>query len=431
MVALEHAGYAKSLEQLARSERLIPLGAQTFSKSRKTFPPGIAPLYADRAQGCRIWDVDGNVYVDLMSGLAAINLGYADSEITESVARQLSDGVTISLSHPLEAEVAQLLIDLIPSAEMVRFGKNGSDATTAAIRIARGFTGRDHVIVCGYHGWQDWFIGAMPTRSLGVPTAFSDLVHPVPYNDLAALEGELRKNPTAAVMIEPMTTTWPAAGYLEGVRALTHTYNAILVFDEMVTGFRFAKGGAQEFFGVTPDLSAFGKGIANGFPLSAIVGRRDLMEVLETAFISGTFGGELLSLTAARVVLNRIASTDVIAQLAVIGASLRDRVQGVIDRNELSDVITLAGHPAWIFVLWNSETPRVEDLKILFMQEMSRSGVLMIATHNVTAAHDQAAIDIIVEAYEHTLQIIREAIRCDDVRARLDADVTELAARVR
>ncbi len=431
MVASDQNRYVKSLEHLARAEKLIPLGAQTYSKSKETLPPGIAPLYATHAQGCRIWDVDGNEYVDLISGLAAINLGYADPEINAAVTKQLASGVTISLSHPIELEVSQQIADLVPSAEMVRFGKNGSDATTAAVRIARGFTGRDHIITCGYHGWQDWFIGVMPSRALGVPNAFSDLIHPVPYNDLAAIEAELRKNPTAAVMLEPMTTTWPEPGFLEGVRALTKKYGAVLVFDEMVTGFRFANGGAQEYFGVTPDLSTFGKGIANGFPLSAIVGRTDLMKVLETAFISGTFGGELLSLTAAKVVLNRIATTDVLSRIAATGRDLRDRVQAVIDRVGAQDIVSLSGHPAWVFLMWNPDQPELADLRNLFMQEMSRNGVLMIATHNVTAAHDDAALDIIVEAYGRTLEIVKHAAENGNARSLLDMEVAALSPRVR
>jgi glutamate-1-semialdehyde 2,1-aminomutase len=423
--------YAKSIEQLAIAERVTPLGSQTYSKSRKTLPPGIAPLYADRAHGCRIWDIDGNEYVDLISGLAAINLGYGDQEINAAVAAQLERGVTISLSHPLEAIVAQQIIDLVPSAEMVHFGKNGSDATTAAIRIARAYTERDHVIVCGYHGWQDWFIGIMPTRSLGVPTAFSDLIHPVPYNDLDAIRAELKAHPTAAIIMEPMTTTWPEAGYLEGVRALATESGAILVFDEMVTGFRFSNGGAQEYFGVTPDLSAFGKGMANGFPISAVVGRRDLMLILEDAFISGTFGGELLSLTAANVVLKRLASTNVIEEIAAKGDDLRNRVEAVIAEVGAGDLLSLAGHPAWVFTMWNADAPGIADLKNLFMQEMSRNGVLMIATHNVTAAHDDAAFDTIVEAYRRALTIVARAARDGDAKVRLDVEVAELAPRVR
>lgn len=212
--------YAKSIAQLEKAERLIPLGAQTVSKSRLTLPPGIAPLYATRAEGCRIWDVDGNEYVDLISGLAAVNLGYGDQEINAAVIAQVPNGVTISLAHPIEEEVAQLIVDLVPSAEMVRFGKNGSDATSAAIRVARGFTGRDDVVVCGYHGWHDWYIGTQPTRNLGVPEDVAALAHSVPFNDLATLEAELQARPIAAIIMEVMTNEWPADGYLEGVRAL-------------------------------------------------------------------------------------------------------------------------------------------------------------------------------------------------------------------
>lgn len=423
--------YEQSLEQLARAERVIPLGAQTFSKSSKTFPPGIAPLFASRARGGRIWDLDGREYVDLVSALAAVNLGYADPEINAAVAAQLENGTTISLSHPLEAEVAEMLVELVPSAEKVRFGKNGSDATTAAIRIARAHTGRDHIVTCGYHGWQDWFIGSMPARGLGVPAAYSSLVHPVAYNDLAALEEALDRHPVAAVMMEPMTVETPRPGYLEAVKELTHRFGAVLIFDEMVTGFRFSRGGAQEYFGTTPDLATFGKGIANGYPLSAVVGRAELMDLLETAFISGTFGGELLSLTAAKVVLERIRSTDVIEGLARTGRELADLVSNEIRDAGLEDLLSLSGHPAWTFVVWNDKSPQLGALKHLFMQEMSRRGVLMIATHNVTAAHDKTDIDHIVDAYRGTLEVIADAVRKGDAAERLEGDTTMAGERVR
>lgn len=423
--------YTKSLEHLKRASAVTPSGAQTYSKSPKTLPPGIVPLYANRTDGCRIWDVDGNEYVDLISGLAAVNLGYGDREVNAAVAKQLNDGVTISLSHPIEAIVAQQIIDLVPCAEMVHFGKNGSDATTAAIRIARGFTGRDHVITCGYHGWQDWYIGAIESRAFGVPKAFSDILHPVPYNDLEAIEAELKKNPIAALIMEPMTMEWPNPGYLEGVRAITEQYGAVFIFDEMVTGFRFANGGAQEYFDVTPDLAAFGKGMANGFPLSAVVGRSDLMRVLETAFISGTFGGELLSLTAANVVLNRIATTNVIADIAAIGNDLLSRVQAVVDELELGDVLSFAGHPAWVFLMWNPEIPALEDIKNLFMQEMSRNGVLMIATHDIMASHDEAALETIVGAYRKALTIVKQALADGNARDLVEVEVAKRAAGVR
>ena len=428
----EQHRYAQSLKQLVRAEKVIPLGAQTVSKSRLTLPPGIAPLYATHAAGCRIWDVDGNEYIDLVSGLAAVNIGYGDPEIGAAVVAQVSQGVTISLAHPIEAEVAELIVELVPSAEMVRFGKNGSDATSAAIRVARGFTGRDHVIVCGYHGWHDWYIGAVPSRSLGVPLDVAVLAHSVPFNDLNAMEAELKRNPTAAIIMEVMTLEWPAEGYLGGVRELATKYGAVLVFDEMVTGFRFANGGAQEYFGVTPDLSTFGKGMANGYPLSAIVGRRDLMLVLEKAFFTGTFGGELLSLTAAKVVLERIKNTDVIASISKKGERLTEMVNAAIERTGASHVVSLQGHPAWMFLVWNPDLgDAMADLKILFMQEMSKRGVLMIATHNVMEAHDDASLALIANAYEETLPVIVAAARHGNAHELLQAEVGELGPRVR
>ncbi|MHB1211300.1 MAG: aminotransferase class III-fold pyridoxal phosphate-dependent enzyme, partial [Candidatus Nanopelagicales bacterium] len=295
--------YAASVEYLARAEAVIPLASQTFSKSRTQYPVGAAPLFALRSQGCRTWDIDGNEYVDLVSSLGAVALGYGDEEINEAVVRQLRDGVTLSLAHPIEAEVAERMVALVPCAEMVRFAKNGTDVTSGAIRLARAATGREHVIVCGYHGWQDWYIGST-SMNRGVPDRTRSLTHAVPYNDLEALKAALEelRDQVAAVIMEPMTSTWPVDGYLQGVRMMTEERGVILVFDEMLTGFRFAPGGAQEYFGVTPDLACFGKALANGFPLSALVGRRDLLDLMPTIFFSGTFGGETLSLTAARVV---------------------------------------------------------------------------------------------------------------------------------
>ena len=431
MLAAQHR-YAQSLKQLEKAERVIPLGAQTVSKSRLTLPPGIAPLYATRAEGCKIWDVDGNEYVDLIAGLAAVNIGYGDKEISDAVIAQVPLGVTISLANPIEEEVAQLIVELVPSAEMVRFGKNGSDATSAAIRVARGYTGRDHVIVCGYHGWHDWYIGTIPSRNLGVPAEVAALAHSVPFNDLDAMEAELKKNPTAAIIMEVMTLEWPSEGYLEGVRELATRYGALLIFDEMVTGFRLAPGGAQEFFGVTPDLSTFGKGMANGYPLSAIVGRREFMMVLEKAFFTGTFGGELLSLTAAKKVLERIKNTDVISQISAKGEKLTSLVNEVIDAAGAEELVSLQGHPAWMFLVWNPEIgEQLADLKILFMQEMSKRGVLMIASHNIMSSHDDEALSIIAKAYAETLPIILEAHKMGDAHKRLDAEVGDLGPRVR
>ncbi|MDO8733448.1 MAG: aminotransferase class III-fold pyridoxal phosphate-dependent enzyme [Actinomycetota bacterium] len=415
--------YAGSIEQLMRAERVIPLGAQTFSKSRTQYPAGAAPLFAVRSHGCHTWDIDGHEYVDLVSSLGAVVLGYGDQEIADAVIRQLADGVTLSLSHPLEEQVATQLVDLIPCAEMVRFAKNGTDATSAAIRLARAATGRDHVIVCGYHGWQDWYIGST-SRSLGVPAATQALTHAVPYNDLAAIEELIAQLPEgiAALIMEPMTSTFPDAGYLEGVRELTRRHGIVLVFDEMLTGFRFAPGGAQEYFGVTPDLAAFGKGLANGFPLSAVMGRHDLMMLMEDIFFSGTYGGETLSLAAASIVLTRMATGEPTKMMADIG----ERLVLAIDEArspESREVLEFTGHPAWAFLKWKIENPdTLNEVKTLFLQETLRRGVLVLGTHDVTTAFTDEDIAHVAKVYAQTLEIITTALDDGDVAARLECD---------
>jgi len=294
----------------------IPLGSQTFSKSVTQYPKGVSPLFITRGKGSRVWDVDDNEYVDFVNALAAVSLGYANPEVTDSVKKQLDDGVCYSLPHPLELQVAEMLVEMIPCAEMVRFGKNGTDATSAAIRLARAYTGRDHVLVCGYHGWQDWYIGST-SRHLGVPDAVRELTHTFVYNNIENLveQFDSLRNKVAAVIMEPMNLAWPEEGYLEQVKKVCDDNGALFILDETITGCRFAKGGAQELFSVTPDLACFGKGLANGFPLSAVVGRQDVMEAMEEIFFSGTFGGETASLAAAKVVLTKVRDGDVVERL--------------------------------------------------------------------------------------------------------------------
>ena len=412
--------YARSAAHLTRAEAVIPLGAQTFSKSRTQYPPGAAPLYAERASGSRLWDIDGNQYVDLVGALGCVALGYADPGVDAAVAAQLRRGVSFSLSSTLEAEVAELLVDLIPCAEMVRFAKNGTDVTSAAVRLARAFTGRDHVILTGYHGWADWSIGTT-TMNLGVPEDVAALTHRVAYNDAAALVAALDALPdqVAAVVMEPMTSQWPSPGYLEEVRRITHERGILLVFDEMLTGFRLAPGGAQQFFGVTPDLATFGKALANGLPLAALVGRRDVMELMSRVFFSGTYGGEALSLAAARVVLRRMATGQPTMVLRKIGLSLADRVNRVIDETGAGRYLHLSGHPAWMFLQWENLGEHLDAARTLFLQEMSASGVLILGTHTVSTAFTERDLVVVEDAYRRALHEVVEGMDHGDLLHRL------------
>ena len=412
--------FRKSEAHLNRAELTIPLGSQTFSKSRTQYPVGISPLFIKKAKGCHVWDLDGNKYIDLVSALASVTLGYGDSRVNTAVRKQLRRGVSFSLPGTLEAEVAEMICHLVPSAEMVRFGKNATDVTTAAVRLARAYTGKDRVVVCGYHGWQDWFIGST-SRNKGVPKATSDLTEVFKYNDLESLRKILsEKNDVACVVMEPMNSSFPNPGFLEGVRELTKNHGVVLVFDETITGFRFSEGGAQELFSVIPDISTFGKGIANGFPLSVISGKREIMMEMEEIFFSGTFGGELLSLAAAKSVLELHINREVISQLEQIGLDLRNRVNSAVSQTDTQELLSLSGHPTWIFLSWREIDGYSADLlKTYFMQEMFQKGILILGTHNVNLAHTQRNLEKIEESYLSVLSSISNGIKQGDLQSKL------------
>ena len=378
--------YKNSEEFLKRAEAVIPLGSQTFSKSRTQYPVGVSPLFIDRAKGVNVWDIDGNKYTDLVNSLAAVTLGYRNRQVDEAVRKQLKKGVLFSLPAKLEAEVAEMIVSAVPSAEMVRFAKNGSDATGAAIRLSRAFTGRDEIAFCGYHGWQDWFIGST-SMNKGVPISVSQMSHKFQYNKIETLKEIFQKKQgkIAAVILEPMTSEFPTDNFLLEVKKLTKANGSILIFDETVTGFRFAKGGAQEEFGVIPDLTTLGKGIANGFPLSALVGNSEIMSEIKNVFFSGTFGGELLSLAAAKVVLDFHNNYQITSRLAFVGNAIARHVENEIVSNGLQDLIGISGHPTWKFLNWfDTQVVDINYIKTFFLQEMFKRGVLVLGTHNVS-----------------------------------------------
>jgi len=416
--------YKKSIEALQIAEELIPLGSQTFSKSPTQYPRGISPHFISAADGAYVWDLDGNKYVDLVNSLASITLGYRNKKVDKAVKKQIKKGVIYSLPGILETEVAQLLIDLVPSAEMVRFAKNGTDATAAAIRLSRAFTGRDHIAFCGYHGWQDWYIGKT-TKNKGVPNSVSELSHQFKFNDISSLESIFEKFPdqVAGVILEPMNSTWPENNFLEKVKEITHRNKAILTFDETITGFRYAPGGAQELFNIIPDLTTLGKGIANGYPLSAIVGRQDVMHEMEEIFFSGTFGGELLSLSAAEAVLRMHKSVNISQQLSDIGEKISLAITNLIMKYELTEVLSLGGHPTWKILKWeSSEKYNINEVKTLFLQEMFKNGILIIGSLNVSLAFGNREISLIEKAFEKTLKSLSSAIESGNVRSYLHAD---------
>lgn len=416
--------YSESERFLKRAERVIPLGSQTFSKSRTQLPLGVSPLFAERGEGAYLYDIDGNRFLDFICSLGAITLGHGDPDMTAAVSEQLSSGVLFSLPAKLETEVAEEIVDRVPCAEMVRFGKNGSDATAGAVRLARAFTGRDRIAVCGYHGWQDWYIGAT-SRNLGVPEATRSLTHTFPYNDLPALEALFNLHPGefAAVVMEPMSFAQPAPGYLAALKTCCHKHGALLVFDEVVTGFRYAPGTAQELLGVTPDLVTLGKGLANGFPLSAVAGRAEVMRLMEEVFFSFTMGGEALSLASARACLAKQREKNVLQTIERLGERLKAGVEQRLVEHGLEGFVSIAGHPSWTLMVF-SEQPGASafEQKTLYMQECFKRGIMSFGVHFINYAMSESDIDSTLAAYDEIFPVLKSAILSGNCRQFLQCD---------
>lgn len=425
--------FEASRRMLEEAQRYIPQGSQTYSKSARQFPAGHAPLFLTHGEGGRVWDVDGNAYVDLISGLLPVMLGYCDPDVDYAVASQLSHGMTFSLPTLLETELARRMGDMVPCAENMRFAKNGSDVTAAAIRLARAHTGRERIMVCGYHGWQDWYIGST-SRHKGVPQAVKALTHAVAYNDLAAVEQMLlaHRGEFAAMIMEPVNTIIPDADYFRELKALLHRHGTLLVFDEVITGFRLAAGGAQEYFNVVPDLACFGKAMGNGMPISAIAGRADVMQEMDHIFFSGTFGGEALSLAAAIAVLDKIRRAPVIETLWKNGAALRRGVAALVHRHALEPVLVMKGLDPWVLLDFLPQPAASrEAMKTLFITQMARHGVLVLSAHNVCYAHDAADIAQVLKAYDAVLEHLSRELRAGTVETGLPCPVVYPAFTVR
>lgn len=421
---MDNSIYQESNNHLKRAEKSIPLGSQTFSKSKTQYPVGISPLYIGKAKGSEVWDIDGNKYYDLVNSLGAVTLGYQNKKIDNQVKKQLKKGTIFSLPGVLEAEVAELIIETVPSAEMVRFSKNGSDATSAAIRLARAYTGKTEIAFCGYHGWADWYIGAT-SMNKGVPDIVSALTHKFEYNNIDSLQEIFNKceNNIAAVILEPMNLAYPKNDFLNSVKKLAKKYNSVLIFDETITGYRFSEGGAQKEFSVIPDLTTLGKGIANGYPLAAIVGRKELMTEMENIFFSGTFGGELLSLAAAKTVIQMHLDYEITKDLAAIGENLATNLSKLIASNGMTNCLTLTGHPTWKFLNWSSTEKYTSSiLKTYFMQEMFKRGVLVLSTHNVSISITDKIKRKILSAYDEVLMNMSLNIKNDTILENLLVD---------
>jgi glutamate-1-semialdehyde 2,1-aminomutase len=414
-------GLTKSVELFKRAEHLILNGTQLYSKMPSVGVLGVSPLYFVRGQGSHAWDLEGNEYIDLTMGLGPCILGYNHPAVREAVLKQFEIGAIFSLPHPIEVECAERIHEVVPCAEMMRFLKTGSEAVQAAARIARAYTGREKIIKGHYHGWHEWCITGTP-RDGGVPKVYRDYSLEVHYNRLDECEEYFRKHPgeIAAVVMEPIEFEAPRDGFLENMKELCHRNGALLVFDEVVTGFRYSIGGAQKHFGVIPDIAAFGKGMGSGLPISCVAGRREVFEgAKDKIFVSSTFGGETLSLAACIATIDVMKAEPVHERLWVIGDRIRD---GFNARSEAAGsamrCVGLGPRLGFDFKPLGDSLP--EHLKTLLMQEVVKRGVFFVWNMLPSCATSDQDIADVLGAFEESLAICTKAEKEGTVRSLLE-----------
>jgi glutamate-1-semialdehyde aminotransferase len=402
---------------LEKAERLIPCATQTLAKGPGQHVRGVAPVYLKRGKGSHVWDIDGNEYLDYTMGVGPISLGYCYPEIDNAIKQQLENGITFSLMHPLEVEVVELLAEIIPNAEAVRFSKTGCDVTSAAIRLARAYTGKNKILCCGYHGWHDWYI-AVTDRNKGIPNQTLDMTFTYNYNDIQSLIESIDDD-TAAVILEPVVFEEPKNEFLHKVREICSQKGIVLIFDEMWTGFRMALGGAQEYFGIKADLATYSKAIANGMPLSVLTGKKDIMNLLEhDVFFFTTFGGETLSLAAAKATIEELKSKNVIEFLKTQGEKLINGINTLAQELDMPYVQTI-GYPFRSLLTLNPSAGNPLLMKSYLQQEMIKRGILWSGFHNMSFSHTDSDIKYTLETYKIILPMLKEAVESGDLESRL------------
>jgi glutamate-1-semialdehyde 2,1-aminomutase len=412
--------FSESRRLQATSHALIPGGAHTYAKGDDQFPEE-APGFIARGKGCHVWDVDGNEFIEYGMGLRSVTLGHAFEPVVEAAYKQMRHGVNFSRPAKIELELAEAMLEIVDGADMVKFAKNGSDVTTAAVKLARAYTGRDLIAVCGdqpFFSTDDWFIGSTEMNA-GIPRASIEMTLKFRYNDLDGLRKLFERYPKqiACVLMEAEAMTPPADGYLAAVKELCDERGAVLVFDEMITGFRWHLGGAQKFHGVVPHLSTFGKAMGNGFAIAALAGKREIMRLggLDHAqprvfLLSTTHGAETHALAAAMETLRIYREQNVVEFLWKQGERLRGLVNSSITENRLGDFFKFLGRPCnLIFATLDQDRVPSQAFRTLFMQELIRRGVIA-PSFVVSFSHSDADIERTAQAVFEAHVIYRKAL---------------------
>jgi glutamate-1-semialdehyde 2,1-aminomutase len=401
---------------------------QTLAKGPGQFTKGVAPKYLQKGKGSHVWDVDGNEYIDFNAAIGPLSLGYAYPAVDEAIKKQLEDGITFSLMHPLEVELSELIQEVIPNAEAVKISKTGADVCSAAIRVARAFTGREKVFCCGYHGWHDWYIG-ITSRNAGIPEAIQNMTYTFEYNNIEAIREALDED-VAAIILEPFIFEAPQNNFLQELAEACRENGTLLIFDEMWTGFRIALGGAQEYFNVRPDLAVYSKACANGMPIALLTGRADVMELFNNEVFSyTTFGGEALSLAASIATIKEIRDKNVPQYLDEKGAIIKDGYNEIAQEFGMENLTKCIGYNCRSMITFAPEAGNGLEIKALMQQEMIKRGVLWAGFHNMCFSHSDEDLNYTLSAYREVMPILKEAIDSQDVKSYLKGEVLEAVFR--
>jgi glutamate-1-semialdehyde aminotransferase len=410
----------KSNELYDRALGLIPSVTQTLAKGPSQWVKGIAPKYLVKGKGSHVWDADGNEYIDYMMGVGPLSLGYSYPKVDEAIKKQLEDGITFSMMHPLEVEVAELISKIIPNAEAVRYSKTGADATSAAVRLARAYTGKNKILCCGYHGWHDWYI-SVTARNNGIPEAVQANSFTFNYNDINSLKNSIDDD-VAAVILEPVVFHEPKDNFLHKISELCKEKNVILIFDEMWTGFRMALGGAQEYFGIKADVATFSKAVANGMPVSILTGRREIMKLAdEDIFFYTTFGGEALSLAATKATIEELKEKNVPKFLDIQGARLKNGYNTIAQKLGI-DFTKAIGYNWRSMATFDEKAGDPLLQKSLMQQEMIKRGVLWQGFFNMSFSHSNEDVEYTLKALEASLEILKRAVQENKLKEMLKGE---------
>lgn len=411
-----------------QAQQIMTPVTQTLAKGPGQWVKGIAPKYMESGKGSHVWDVDGNEYIDYTMAVGPVSLGYCYDVVDNAIINQLKKGITFSMMHRLEVELAELVHEVIPNAESIRISKTGADVCSAAIRVSRAFTGRKKVLCCGYHGWHDWYI-AVTSRHAGIPEDIKDMSFTIEYNNIESVKAALDAD-VACVILEPFVFEEPKNNFLHELQKLCKANGTLLIFDEMWTGFRISLGGAQEYFDIKPDLAVYSKALANGMPISLLTGRKDVMQLFEKdVFFFTTFGGEALSLAACIATITELRDKNVPAYLREKGKVLKEGYNQIAQDLGIANYTKCTGYDCRTIMTFDASGGDPLVLKSIVQQEMIKRGILWGGFHNMCYSHSDEDIAYTLKAYREALTYLKEAIESKNLIDYLKGEPVEAVFR--